>query len=103
MPDLQKLSTELPDNVQLIGLVLNDDTDEDIAKTKEICSKAGVTFTQVISKDTLQDEVGSKVHATPSTFFVNKEGKIVGDVVTGNNGNTDQIKEKMQEALNGQK
>ncbi len=102
LPDLEKFSKALPDNVQMVGLVLEDNSDEDIATTKEICTTAGVTYPQLISKDTLKDELGSKIHVTPTTFFVNKEGKIVGDTVTGNNGDTSKLKEKMEEALNGQ-
>ena len=99
LPDLEKFSTALPDNVQMVGVVLEDNSDEDSAKTKEICTTA---YPQLISKDTLKDELGSKIHVTPTTFFVNKEGKIVGDTVTGNNGDTSKLKEKMEEALNGQ-
>lgn len=85
MPELQKWSEEMPDDVQIVGLVgdikgENDKKHLDLGK--KIVDKAGVNFTNLIVNDDFKDMM-SGIIGYPTTFFVDQSGKIVGDPIVG--------------------
>ncbi len=78
MPELGEWAAELPDNVQIIG-VLTDVPEGDagmIKTAKKICEKTGVTYTNIVCSDTV-DKMLADVEAVPTTFFLDSEGKTV--------------------------
>ena len=85
MPELGEWAKEMPDNVQLVGLIVdiqgdNDTEHHDLAVM--ITEKAGAEFTQIIANEDLSD-ITRWVVGVPTTLFVDKEGTIVGEAIVG--------------------
>ena len=75
----------MPDNVQIIGLVADiaGETDEQqIDTAKTILEKTGADFQNIIPNSDFSDLL-SNVVGVPTTYFINKEGKIVGKPIVG--------------------
>lgn len=84
MPELAEWDKELPDNVQIIGVV-TDVASKNAAEfedAKEIVSETGVKYTNVIIGDQFGD-VSRSLVGVPTTFFVDKNGKCVAEGVIG--------------------
>lgn len=99
MPALGEWAGELPDNVQLVGLISDfsgeDDTEHhDLAVS--IMEMAGADFLQIIANQDftplMKDIVG-----VPTTMFVDREGNIVGEPILG--ANVEGYKEFVEEYL----
>lgn len=85
MPELGAWAKEMPDNVQIIGLVADiaGETDEQqIDTAKTILEKTGADFQNIIPNSDFSDLL-SNVVGVPTTYFINKEGKIVGKPIVG--------------------
>lgn len=85
MPQLAKWSREMPENVQLIGLVTDiegegDQKHRDLAK--DIVRRAGAEFPQLIANEDFTEWMKGIV-GVPTTFFVDKNGQIVGEPIVG--------------------
>ena len=85
MPELAEWKRELPDNVQIVGIVIDvPEGDADMIKlAKKICKKTGVAYPNILMNDSV-DEALTVVEAIPTTFFLDKEGKTVCAPVVGN-------------------
>lgn len=102
MPELGEWADSMPDNVQIIGLIIDISGDEDtkhhdLAVT--ITEKAGVQYTNVIANSDFND-VLKWVVGVPTTLFVDKEGMIVGSPVVG--ADVDGYKTFVEDYLNEQ-
>ena len=102
MPELGKWAKEMPDNVQIVGLIIDINGEEDTEHRDlaiEITEKAGTEFTNLIANmdfaPILKDVVG-----VPTTLFIDKDGNIVGDPIVG--ANVDGYKTFVEDYLNGQ-
>lgn len=87
MPELAAWAKEMPEDVQLIGLVIDIAGEEDlerIALAKEIVEKAEISFTNLTASDDLNGILRNIV-GVPTTFFVNGDGYIVGESIVGAN------------------
>ena len=85
MPELGEWQRELPENVQIIGLVADVAGKEDkehIELANMILEKTNARFTNIIPNNDFA-ELLSGVVGVPTTFFINKEGKIVGKPIVG--------------------
>ena len=85
MPELGEWQRNLPDNVQIIGLVADVAGKEDadhIELANTILDKTNAHFTNIIPNNDFA-ELLSGVVGVPTTFFINKEGKIVGKPIVG--------------------
>ena len=84
MPELQEWSEELPENVQLVGLLLDVNTGnaDGIEEAQMLCEATGVTYTNLILSEELH-EFAAGIIFTPTTIFVDGNGSIVGEPVTG--------------------
>ena len=85
MPELGEWQRELPENVQIIGLVADVAGKEDkehIELASMILEKTNAQFTNIIPNNDFA-ELLSGVVGVPTTFFINKEGKIVGKPIVG--------------------
>ena len=84
MGDYAELYKNLPDNVNLVGLVCDvyDGIDINVDAAHEILDDAGAEFTNIATSDSNYDLVSS-FRYVPSSFFVNREGRIVGTVLEG--------------------
>lgn len=85
MPELGKWAKEMPDNVQMLGLIIDINGEEDTEHRDlavDITQKAGADFTNLIANadfaPILKDVVG-----VPTTLFIDRDGKIVGDPIVG--------------------
>ncbi len=102
MPELGEWAKEMPDNVQIVGLIIDINGEEDTEHRDlaiEITEKAGTEFTNLIANmdfaPILKDVVG-----VPTTLFIDKDGNIVGDPIVG--ANVDGYKTFVEDYLNGQ-
>ena len=86
MPDLETLAQEYKDKgVQVIG-ICSDIYAEDEAsqqKAKEIVELTGVTYPNLIPDKALEELLLYDITAVPTTIFVNKDGELIGEIVTG--------------------
>lgn len=81
MPELQKLYTQLPKNVNMISLCV--DGKEDAQAAEEIIDAAGVKFHVLVPDDKLQKSLLDEVQYFPTTIFVDKDGMPVGEAIFG--------------------
>ena len=84
MPELEKISKEYADKgVEVVGLVkdvpLGDDTK--LAEAKAILKDTGVTFTNLRAWKDFEEQL--VMAGTPTTYFIDSEGKIIGDPIVG--------------------
>lgn len=93
IPDLEKLHQEVAgQGVQVIGIVLDTVTDangtvdeEAVEKAKVLAERTGASYPFLIpDADGLQGRLHS-IQAFPTTFFVDKNGSVIGKTYTGSN------------------
>lgn len=86
MPELAAWAEELPDNVQLAGLILDvtDRSGRAYENAKTILEKSGVSFVNLLYNSTWIALTNTLI-GTPTTFFVDSTGTFVGEPVLGAN------------------
>lgn len=100
MPDLQLLYKEMePQGVNLIGIIGDTPDPDNEALAKKIYKEKKLTFMSIIPDKAFKDKVISSIAGYPTTIFVNSEGKIIGEVLTGSRGKED-YKKVIDEILN---
>ena len=82
MPELARWHKELPENVQLIGLVSDVNEGGDVSAAQKILSDTGVEFVNLLSSNSLIPLLSMSQYV-PTTYFVDSEGKMVGDPIVG--------------------
>lgn len=102
MPELGEWAKEMPDNVQMVGLIIDINGEEDTEHRDlavDIASKAGAEFTQLIANQdfvpVLKDVLG-----VPTTMFIDKDGNIAGEPILG--ADVDGYKKFVEEYLGGE-
>lgn len=100
LPELAAWKKELPDNVNLIGLLVDvDKKDSDQYKLAEkIIKQTGADYQHLISTESFDDMISNLV-GVPTTFFVDSTGKIVGEPFAG--ADVDAYKQTVEDYLNG--
>lgn len=100
MPELGEWAKEMPDNVQIVGLIIDINGEEDTEHRDlavDITQQAGVDFTNLIANadfaPILKDVIG-----VPTTLFIDGDGNIVGDPIIG--ANVDGYKTFVEDYLN---
>ncbi len=90
IPDLQKLRDEMKDQgVNVVGIVLDSvdasgSTDEGtVEKAKILADLTGVSYPFLIPDEGYMNGRLTGINAVPETFFVDKEGTIVGETYSG--------------------
>ena len=84
MPELEKLSNEYAEkDVTLVGLVLDvpEGDDQLLPDALAIVADTGVTYTNLRVWDGFDEMLF--ISAVPTTFFVDSDGHIVGDLIVG--------------------
>lgn len=101
LPELGEWSASMPENVQLIGIVVdvreNDSTKFDLAV--QIADKTRADYPHILP-GTEFDDIIAEIVGVPTTFFVDSEGKIVGEPIVG--ADVDGCKEYVESYLSGQ-
>jgi thiol-disulfide isomerase/thioredoxin len=83
MPDLQKMSEDMPAGTQLISIV-GDVKDEELLKlAQKIVKDVGVSFTSIVPDNSLKQYLDNNMVAYPTTLFVDSAGKIIGEPIVG--------------------
>ncbi|MEF3318199.1 TlpA disulfide reductase family protein [Peptoniphilus grossensis] len=82
MPDLAKLYEDYKDKVNFLGVVVdtNVSMDTNVGEAQQIIKDSGVNYKNIMPNPTTEDTLVN-ITAMPTTFFVNKEGKILGGFV----------------------
>lgn len=84
MPELAAWSEEMPENVQLVGLISDvvADNEEDMETAQFICESTGVNYPNWLCSEDLEEFLTGIVF-TPTTIFVDRSGAIVGEPICG--------------------
>lgn len=89
IPELQKLSEAMKDkNVGVVGIVLDTASDgarneDSIQKAQLLREKTGASYPFLIPDATMMNGHLNGINTFPHSFFVDKDGNIVGDVYEG--------------------
>ena len=87
MPELAQWDSEMPEGVQIIGLVsdlYSADDAETLDTAKQICEATGVTFPSLIASEDFMPLL-SGIVGVPTTLFVDGSGVLVGEPIVGAN------------------
>ncbi len=101
MPELGDWMREMPDNVQLIGIVCDLSLDGDASvhdMAVEILEKANAPF-QCLQVDQGLETMLNSVVGVPTTFLVDKNGAIVGEPIVG--ADVQGYKQAVEDYFNG--
>lgn len=111
LPDLQKLSEQMADKgVKVVGVVMDtvdengDSSEEGIEKAKMLQKQAEITYPLIIPDSGYMNGRLSDMQSYPETFFVDKNGNIVGKTYGGSAGLEEwtEVVEKELAALEGE-
>lgn len=98
MPDLEKLHQQMKDkNVGVVGVVLDvlnengEIVEEDLERAQLLVEQTGVTYPVLIPDSSYFNGRLIGIEALPETFFVDKNGNIVGEHYSGSGGLEDWI------------
>ena len=83
MPDLEKLSKEMPQGTRLVGLVCDALDDEHKSLAKKILSEKGVSYANWIPDESLKKYMDDHISGVPTTLFIDQNGQIIGDALIG--------------------
>ena len=90
MPDLAQLPGEFPaTNFAILGVVVDtsyqatDANKATNATARQLTGSASVTYTNIIPDRSILTEMLADVSVVPTTFFVDRTGKVVAEVLTG--------------------
>lgn len=102
LPELAKWSESMPDNVQIIGIIVDVESEDSDAYpiAQQIVDETGATYPHLLATEEFDNIIGEIV-GIPTTFFVDKDGTIIGDPIVGSD--IDGYKQFVEEYLNGQK
>lgn len=84
MPDLELIHQELPDNIQIIG-ILCDVQSMDVPqyqKALDLVEETGVTYPSLIGNESMAGFLYG-VQAVPTSFFVDSKGCMIGSPIVG--------------------
>lgn len=84
MLELAKWQEVLPENVQIIGIVVDTKTEdsEEVTLAQQIVEKTGVKYQNLIATGEFDDMI-SELIGVPTTYFVDSEGRFYDDPVVG--------------------
>ena len=82
MPELQTLSESLADrDVAVVGLLYDGTEPGALDEAADILAQTGVTYTNLLPWEGAGTQLG--IQAFPTTFFVDSEGRLVGETILG--------------------
>lgn len=107
MPDLEKLHQQMKDkDVGVVGVVLDvlnekgEIVNEDLERAQLLVTETGVTYPVLLPDSTYFNGRLTGIEALPETFFVDKNGNIVGESYSGSGGLEDWIEVVERELAN---
>lgn len=81
MPELEELYAQLPENVNLISICCDADSEPELAR--EILSTSGVTFLTLEQSEDVYTQLTQYVVGFPTTVFLDSQGNAVGGAQVG--------------------
>ena len=101
MPELGAWMRELPENVQLIGVVTDAMLGDEATaqKAAQILEEADAPFVSLVLDDALLEYCSGLV-GVPTTVLVDSEGRMIGEPILGAQVNT--YKQALEQALGAQ-
>lgn len=81
MPELQSLYKNLPENVNMVSICADAKENKELAFN--ILNKNKCEFETLMPDENLEKSLIKYIDAYPTTVFVDSEGNIVGDIITG--------------------
>lgn len=112
MPELEKLYQQMKDRgVNVVGFVLDvlnekgEIVQTDLERAQELVKKTGVTYPVLLPDTSYLNGRLTGIEAFPETFFVDRDGNVVGGTYSGSGGYEDWLEVVEQElaALKGSK
>lgn len=99
LPDLEEWSESMPENVQIIGIVVDVESEdsEEYSSAQQIVDATGVTYQNLVAAGEF-DEMISEMIGVPTTYFVDQEGNLVGSSIIG--ANVSGYKKYVEEYMN---
>ena len=100
LPELAEWKKEPPNNVNLIGLLVDVDEkgDDQYKLAEKIIKETGADYQHLIATEEFDDMITNLV-GVPTTFFVDSTGKIIGEPFAG--ADVDAYKQTVEDYLNG--
>ena len=84
MPDLAQLPGEFPStDFAILGVIADTPDASNEATARQLTGSTGVTYTNIIPDRSITTEMLADVSVVPTTFFVDRTGTVVGEVLTG--------------------
>jgi len=80
MPYLGKLAENMPEGVELLGVIVDGEGNIDAAN--EILTEANASFRQIMPDEAIY-QYCERLIGVPTTIFVDREGKIIGESLIG--------------------
>ena len=71
--------------IETQGVIKPGLSDEERKKAEKVLKETGVTYQQLLVSEDLANTVLSNQLSFPTTYFVDKDGNLVGDPVEGSN------------------
>lgn len=99
LPELGEWAEEMPDNVQIIGIVVDVESEESdqYALACQLAEQTGAGYQNLVAVGEFDDIIYELI-GVPTTFFVDKDGNIVGDPIVG--ADVDGYKTFVEEYMN---
>lgn len=104
MPELEQLYQQMKDQgVNVVGFVLDvlnekgEIVQDDLERAQELVEKTGVTYPVLLPDSGYLNGRLTGIEAFPETFFVDKDGKVVGGTYQGSGGLKDWLEVVEQE------
>lgn len=84
MPELADWNNNIQDNLQLLGLIIDVDSENKINKEAalKIIDETGANYTHLLINDDFKSITDTLI-GVPTTFFIDKEGNIVSEPIIG--------------------
>jgi thiol-disulfide isomerase/thioredoxin len=84
MPELAQLPGEFPStDFAILGVVADTPDASNEATARQLTGSTGVTYTNVVPDLSITNDILADVSVVPTTFFVDRTGTVVGEVLTG--------------------
>ncbi len=99
MPELAVLNSMLPENYNVITICFDADEQGELAKSLLMQTGASA-ITTLVANEELNNKVGAYLVGFPTTFFVNKSGKIIGSLEIGAPTGAESISKAYLELIN---
>lgn len=94
MPMLQEIYEEMKEkNVNLIGIVSDADSKENIKIAKDILKASEAKFENIVPDKKLIDNLFKDIQGVPTTIFVDSKGNVIGSEILGAVSKENYIKE----------